>query len=173
MKLELGAGYRPTRGYQHNDLHPFHHIEHPGEAWMLDLPNDSCTEILALGFVEHLTYYQTLDTLRNMRRILQPGGLFLFDVPDYPRWVGYYLNHLNNEPCPVTMDHVRRTLFGWGRWDGDYHMYGWDRQHLEDTLETCGFTPHIYPAAPAEFINRTHRDRFHIPTDAHLYVVAR
>jgi predicted SAM-dependent methyltransferase len=171
VKLELGAGHRPTRGYVHNDLHPGPHIEHVGEAWMLDLPDNSCDEILAVAFIEHLTYNQALDTFRNVHRMLKPGGLFLFDVPDYPVWVGYYLDHRIGEECPVTLDHVRRTLFGWGRFPGDSHLYGWDEEHLYEALTDCGF---FAPRLDVEqFKIRMHRDRFDNPADAHIYVIAR
>lgn len=172
VKLELGAGHRPTRGYKTNDLHAFPGIDYPGEAWMLDLPDKSLDEVLALGFVEHLTYFQALDTFRNIHRMLKPRGLFLFDVPDYPAWCAYYMRAMAGAAGPddPSMDHIRRTLFGWQRWPGDEHKYGWDREHLSATLCQAGFTIHAYDMSP--FVARTHRDRFHRKWDAHLYVVA-
>lgn len=172
MKLELGAGHRPTRGYEHNDLYPWDHIEHVGPAWMLDLPEGSVDEVLALAFVEHLTYGEALDTFRNVRRMLVPGGTFLFDVPDYPVWASYYLDLLDGRDAPVSMKHVRRTLFGWGRWPGDEHKYGWDREHLGEALEACGFKS-LVTDFPRAFQWRVFRQRFDRPEDAHLYVVAR
>lgn len=171
MKLELGAGHRPTIGYEHNDLYPFDHIEHVGAPWLLDLPSGSVSEVLALAFVEHLTYYEACDTFRNVRRMLEPGGVFLFDVPDYPVWARYYLDSLAGMDTPVTMDHIRKTLFGWARWPGDEHKHGWDDTHLGDTLLDCGFTTVLFSVEP--FLERgIHRARFHNPADAHLYVSA-
>lgn len=172
MKLELGAGHRPTRGYIHNDLHPFPHIEHVEVPWLLDLPDDSVDEVLALAFIEHLTYYEALDTFRNVARMLKPGGLFLFDVPDYPVWATYYVEGVNGVDVPFDMDAVRATLFGWGRWDGDEHKFGWDHSHLWNALWTCGFQPRIGSGNVDEFRQRAHRDRFGQPNNAHLYVVA-
>jgi predicted SAM-dependent methyltransferase len=171
VKLELAAGSRPTRGYTHNDAFEFHHIEVVGDPWMLELPDRSVDEVLALAFVEHLTYEQALDTFRNVYRMLAPNGLFLFDVPDYPVWVGYYLAHMAGDDAPLPLDHVRKTLFGWQRWPGDEHKYGWDRAHLSDALRLCGFTIHDYDVRA--FQSRVFRQRFHRPVDAHLYVVAK
>jgi predicted SAM-dependent methyltransferase len=175
MKLELGAGLRPTRGYTHHDGWAFPHIEHVGDPWMLDLPDQSLDEVLAVAFIEHLTYDQACDTFRNVRRMLKPGGTFLFDVPDYPRWVTYYLQRLGRYHVPDDdtpgLDHIRRTLFGWGRWPGDSHLYGWDHDHLGETLETCGFRPEFNRLDL--FVDRVHRERFTQPWDAHLYVAAR
>lgn len=170
MKLELGSGHRGTRGYLHNDLHAFEGIDVPGKAWMLDLDDDSLDEVLALGFVEHLTFYEALDTFRNVRRMLKPGGLFLFDVPDYPTWASYYLDALSGEATPVPMEHIRKTLFGWARWPGDEHKFGWDHGLLSDQLDEVGFAV-WFDVRP--FVERTYRARFTKPTDAHLYAVAR
>lgn len=176
MKLELGAGQRPTRGYEHNDLHPFDHIEHVGPPWLLDLPGSSCEEILALAFIEHLTYEQALDTFRECARMLAPEGHFYFDVPDYPVWCGYYLKQLEalRQGSPFTnipdLTHIRRTLFGWQRWPGDEHKYGWDREHLEETLAMCGLAAVSWSVKP--FVERAYRQRFDRPSDAHLYVTA-
>lgn len=170
MKLELGAGHRPTRGYLHNDLNPGRDIECVGDAWMLDFADNSLDEVLAIAFIEHLTYDQARDTFRNVYRMLKVGGLFLFDVPDYPRWVEYYLGHLKGNSVPISMDHVRRTLFGWGRFPGDSHLYGWDRKHLAETLREVGFRHVVW--GPEPFAERTYRNRFQDPVDAHLYVMA-
>lgn len=173
MKLELGSGHRGTRGYLHNDLHAFEGIDVPGKAWELDLDDNSLDEVLALGFVEHLTYYQALDTFRNVHRMLKPGGLFLFDVPDYPVWCRYYLDARAGKSTPVPMDHIRKTLFGWARWPGDEHKFGWDAELLYETLVGIGFRWHraSLPDSAAMFRERTYRSRFDRAEDAHLYAV--
>lgn len=175
IKLELGAGHRPSRGYSHNDLYPFDHIEHVGNPWMLDLSDDSLAEVLALGFMEHLTFDQARDTMRNCARMLEPGGMFLFDVPDYPVWASYYLKQLGAKSGEYTnippLDHVRKTLFGWQRWPGDEHKWGWDQDSLAETLIETGFKAVSWGLQP--FVNRgLYRARFFRPEDAHLYVCA-
>ena len=171
MKLELGCGHRPTIGYEHNDLWPFDHIEHVGHPSMLDLPDKSVNEVLALGFVEHLTYFEALDTFRNVHRMLQPGGTFLFDVPDYPVWARYYLDALDGKPTPLSLAHIRNTLFGWQRWPGDEHRWGWDLDLLTGALHATGFDELTWGLEA--FLGRgLHRGRFRNPADAHLYVTA-
>lgn len=170
MKLELGAGGRPTPGYEHNDAQPWDHIEHVGDPWMLTLPDQSLDEVLALAFIEHLTYDQARDTFRNVHRMLRPDASFLFDVPDYPTWARYYVDLIGGYDAPVTLEHCRRTLFGWQRWPGDEHLYGWDGQLLTDVLHDTGYTRVTFGVDP--FRARTYRQRFGRPYDAHLYVTA-
>lgn len=171
MKLELGAGNRPTPGYCHNDLHDFPGVDLVGEPRSLDLPTNSVQEVLALAFMEHLTYNEFYDTLRNVRRMLEPGAQFLFDVPDYPIWARYYLDLLAGKPAPLPMDHVLRTLFGWQRWPGDEHKSGWDKATLEVALIDAGFTKIQWGVK--HFTDREiYRKRFSDVADAHLYVMA-
>jgi predicted SAM-dependent methyltransferase len=179
MLIELGAGQRPTKGYTHLDIHPFPHVEIVGEPWMVDcIEPGSVHEVLALAFIEHLSYEHALDTFRAVREWLHRDGLFLFDVPDYPRWAKYYLFRMGAVaedliPADVpTLDHVRRTLFGWQRWPGDEHLYGWDEVHLAAALRDCGFD--VVSVDDVEpFKARAYRQRFDRPWDAHLYVTAR
>lgn len=174
MKLELGVGHRPTPGYEHQDLHPFDHVEHVGYPWMLELPDNSVEEVLALAFIEHLTYDQVRDTLRAMHGFLIPGGQFLFDVPDYPYWASAYLRQVNVTPPYYTdipdLDWCRRTMFGWQRWPGDEHKSGWDKQLIVEFCTDAGYTFVEFDVAP--FIARTFRKRFHNDMDRHLYVIA-
>lgn len=171
MKLELGAGNRPTPGYWHNDTHHFPHIEVVGDPWMIELADNSVSEVLALAFMEHLTYDHALDTLRNVHRLLEPGGCFLFDVPDYPVWARYYLDALDGKHTPIPMEHIRKTLFGWQRWPGDEHLYGWDRDLLSAAVHDCGYAEIRWGLAP--FLERKlYRRRFKDKADAHLYVCA-
>ena len=105
--------------------------------------------------------------------MLRPAGWFLFDVPDYPIWAGYYLAHLSDDDYmpPIPMEHVKKTLFGWQRWPGDEHKWGWDREQMTSTLLETGFKAVTYGLTP--FLNRgLYRARFFRPEDAHLYVCA-
>lgn len=169
MRLELGAGLRPTRGYVHHDAQPFPHIEYHDDPWMLDLPDESCDEIFALAFIEHLTYDQARDTFRNVHRMLRPGGVFLFDVPDFPAWCRYYLACIGEGFSPLPLVDIRRTMFGWQRWPGDEHKSGWDRRLIVGELEHVGFSVTF---GVESFAARTWRSRFTQPLDAHLYVQA-
>lgn len=171
MKIELGSGNRGTRGYIHTDLQPFPGIDVVSVPWLLDYPDNSVEEVLALAVIEHLTFGEAYDTFRNIHRMLQPGGAFVFDVPDYPIWCGYYLDLLNGDLCPLPLDHVRRTLFGWQRWPGDEHKSGWDGELLSEALNEAGYT--TQQLGVQRFLDRgLYRRRFHRPEDAHLYVVA-
>jgi len=170
-KLEIGCGQRPTPGYIHNDLNAFDGVDIVGSPWEIDLPNGSLDETLALGLVEHLTYGQVRETFVNVHRMLAPGGVFLFDVPDIPIWCQYVVDHFAGRDIPFTIDHVFNTLYGWQRWPGDEHKSGWWQARLEDELHTGGF--HDLEFGVNLMLDRgLMRNRFMRPHDAHIYCQA-
>lgn len=170
IKLELGAGKRPTPGYEHCDLNPFEDIEYVAAAWDLDLPDESVQEVLALGLMEHLTYDQFEAVLANVHRMLQPGGRFFFDVPDLPVWAEYLVRSLRGESVPFDRNHIYHTIYGWQRWPGDEHHSGWDLTSLDEILATAGFAKIEYGVG--YFLRHgLYRDRFLRPKNAHIYVV--
>ena len=171
MKLEIGCGQRPTPGYIHNDLNDFPGVEIVGNPWEVDLEASSLKEVLALGVVEHLTYGQTLETFKNIRRMLAPKGEFVFDVPDIPVWCGYVVDHFAGKTIPFEIDHVFATLYGWQRWPGDEHKSGWYESKLILELQSAGFTKFDFGVEHMK--TRGHsRNRMDRPLDAHIYCVA-
>lgn len=166
MRLELGSGERPTPGFLSSDVYPHPDVDIVSPAWDIDLPDGSVSEVLALGVMEHLTYQQFTDTVANVHRMLEPAGLFLFDVPDLPVWCRYLIDLTEGREAPFTLEHVCSTLYGWQRWPGDEHKSGWTVGALLDELD--GFTVK-FGVEPFKVYERR---RFWRPSDAHLYVSA-
>ena len=167
-KLEIGCGHRPTPGYIHNDVNAFEGVDVVGMPWEIDFADGTLDEVLALGSIEHLTYAQVGETLRNVRRMLAPGGAFYFDVPDIPVWCSYVVDHFAGRSIPFSIEHVFATLYGWQRWPGDEHKSGWWQERLEQELRECGFEE--YRFGVQIFLDKgIERNRFLRPHDAHIY----
>jgi SAM-dependent methyltransferase len=168
QKLEIGCGQRPTAGYIHNDINAFDGVDIVGSPWEIDLPSNSLDEVLALGVIEHFTYGQVHDAFANVYRMLAPGGVFLFDVPDIPVWCRYVVDHFEGRSIPFTIDHVFSTLYGWQRWPGDEHKSGWWQVRLEEALHRARF--HDLTFGVRVLLDQGHtRNRFLRPDDAHIY----
>lgn len=168
MRVELGSGERPTPGFVATDIYPHPRLDLCAPAWELDYPDESVSEVLALGVMEHLRPSEFTATVRNVRRMLVPGGSFVFDVPDLVAWCRYLVDAAEGRPTPFPLDHILKTLYGWDRWPGDEHKSGWTRDLLLKELE--GFTVSF---GVEQFVLRGHdRRRFGRPADAHIYVVA-
>jgi predicted SAM-dependent methyltransferase len=81
LKLHIGAG--PTRlpGWVNSDISPSELSFNL--SWGIPLADDSVAFAYAGHVFEHLYYAgEALDMLREVRRVLKPGGVFRFIVPD-------------------------------------------------------------------------------------------
>lgn len=165
MKLELGAGQRPTPGYISTDSYPHPGLDHVCNAW--EIPDGPYDEVIALGVIEHLTMTDAFATFDRIHEVLQPGGTFLFDVPDFVQWARY----LEHGTDLFEIDHVMATLHGWCRWPGDEHKSSWTPELIEFAMARWNYVE--VSAEPAKFLTRgLIRNRMTRPGDAHLYVVA-
>src|SRR4051812_12717815 len=116
-KLELGSGARPTPGYLHQDItvQPGVELDFTCLPWEIPIEQNSLSEVIALGLMEHLRYTEFHLALNHIRRLLKPGGSFVFDVPDLKIWSEYLYNMTHNLSAknPFSDEHVLATMFGW------------------------------------------------------------
>lgn len=174
-KLELGSGEKPTHGYLHQDITPMPGVDldFTCNPWEIPLPENTLSEVLALGLVEHLRFEEVRMTLRHMHKILKKGGSFLFDVPDMKVWSEYLYNttHGMSDKNPFPDSHTWNTIYGWQRWPGDEHKSGWTKESLVEEVKKAGFAEveegvHIFTSKGIQ------RGRFTRPGDAHIYIKA-
>jgi predicted SAM-dependent methyltransferase len=175
LKLELGVGERPTEGYLHQDISNSSgvNLDFSCPPWEIPIEDDSLTEVLALGVVEHLRFDEVSKTAANVHRMLAPDGCFIFDVPDMKVWSEYLYNvtHGRADENPCTAEHVWRTIYGWQRWPGDEHKSGWTREDMLSLLKTAGFEK-IEEDVNILLAKGIERRRFARSWDAHIYLCA-
>jgi predicted SAM-dependent methyltransferase len=169
-KLELGCGDRPTPGYLHQDIIELVPLDFGCQPWEIPLNNNVMSEVIAIGVMEHLRLEDFRKTIAHVYKLLEPGGIFLFDVPDIKVWSEYLYNTLRGFPAPFTREHIFATIWGWQRWPGDEHKYGWTYTAILQELEPLGFT---IDEGKKDIMDRgIVRNRFSRPKDAHIYIKA-
>lgn len=175
-KLELGSGQRPTPGYLHQDItnQPDVALDFHCQIWEIPLKENSLSEIIALALMEHLRFADFTRALKHIYKLLAPGGVFLFDLPDIKIWSEYLykITHGMQGEVPFSPKHVFATFWGWQRWPGDEHQCAWLKDDLFQHLREIGFSE-ILAESPQIFLSRgISRGRFKNPADAHLYIKA-
>ena len=110
--------------------------------------------VYASHVLEHVPWFKTMDTLKEMYRILKPGGVLEVWVPDIEKIARAYLNnesHLDgwykfNPDKDVTKWFAAR-LFTYGP-DPNWHRAAFDKRYLKKCLLEAGFRNTFHPGTP-------------------------
>lgn len=143
----------------------------------LPVADNSASAVYASHVLEHLAYDDFGTALRNTYRILKPGGVFRFIVPDLRARAELYLartssgdpdaaksfmtnSHLGLTQQPRTLASRVRTLLGHSA-----HLWMWDEPAVCDFLKKVGFVDirrcHFGDAEDVAFQQVECRERFH------------
>ena len=144
LRIEIGSGDFPTRGYVHVDANRWgRQVEHVSSASALPFADASAEELLAVHILEHVHASSVLATLREWRRVLRPGGFAQIHVPDAATVFAAYL-----DSPPESKWTVMIPIFGMtsharlgrpGALDLERHHAIYDFALLERVLLDAGF----------------------------------
>jgi len=105
LKLNLGCASNPIEGYVNidqdslqdmKDRYPEKNFPDWVEIYqhdIFDLPYEegAVDEILADGFLEHLSFIEEKKFFDEMKRVLKPGGILSVSVPNFEKVVRFWL----------------------------------------------------------------------------------
>jgi len=152
VNVGCGRSVRPGFINVDYDWHPAIHL-----CWdlreKLPLADASAAGIFTEHCLEHFTYDQCLDALRDMHRILEPGGVLRVIVPDGGLYLDLYQRHRRGEKVEfpyvgeggaadleldsrygfTPMMAVNRIFRGYG------HAFAYDHETLRNLLREAGF----------------------------------
>lgn len=137
IKLHIG-GQEKRDGWLILDALPGPHVDHVGNCNDLSfLPEESCAEVYASHVFEHLGYNGELQrTLKDVHRVLKPGGRLRASVPDLE-----ILCRLLVHPAADGRERfqVMRMMFGGRTTPFDVHYVGLTFEFLGGFLHEAGF----------------------------------
>jgi hypothetical protein len=117
----------------------------------LPISSNSCAGVYASHVLEHLTLCDFDKALDETFRILRPGGICRFVVPDLLKLASTYVEACRREDPKASLVFVRETYLGREtrpRSAGDWlrallgnseHLWMWDRFSLSHALQAHGF----------------------------------
>jgi len=138
LRLNIG-GTTPLEGWKILNIQPGPDVDFVGDCKDLgQFADNSCHEIYASHVFEHLSYVNELvDTLKEIRRILVPGGTCKISVPDFELLCRMFVHpSLNGEQRFFVMN----MIFGGQQDPWDFHKVGLSWELLSSYLQQAGFT---------------------------------
>ena len=144
-KLQIGAWRFPLSGWLNSDL--VTGSVHLDLTRPLALPDSTFSYVFGEHVIEHLSERHGVALLRELRRILRPGGVVRLTTPDLKKIIALYedrhegislrdyLAYFNQEtwhharPCQLFNTYLRH----WG------HKYIYDEEDLAAKLREAGF----------------------------------
>ncbi|MCX5804133.1 MAG: methyltransferase domain-containing protein [Proteobacteria bacterium] len=131
LRLQLGCGSRHFEGYINIDWRKTRATDLVCDIRKLPYIDNSVELIETYHVIEHLPRHDLPKTLKEWHRILVEGGKLIIECPDFDEIVKRYL-----EGDERQLD----GIFGLQRFEGDYHLFGYNTARLTRVLKECGFT---------------------------------
>jgi len=146
--LEIGPGKHPVDPrWDMMDM-----IQRPGITYKHDARirpwpiKDNQYQLVYMSHVlEHIPWFDTIDTLAEVLRILKPGGFVEIWVPNFELIVDAYLerkcmdNWYKFNPKKDYMTWINGRLFTYGPGEENWHRAAFDEESLKGCLVAAGF----------------------------------
>ncbi len=138
MRIEIGAGSKPTPGYVHVDAVAGEDVDVVDDGRTLrSFQAGVAEEIYSHWFLEHVARHEVAPMLEQWKRVLMPGGQIHIVTN----------NHEAHNRClaagEITWQEWSYLIYavenkvGYSVWD--IHKCAWNQELLAETLERSGF----------------------------------
>ena len=134
-KLEIGSGPKPKEGYVHFDIRKLPGTDVVGDAKKLPFKEGEFSEVYSRFFLEHLSRKDAKLALKEMFRVLCPGGVVEIIVPNLAYFARLYL-----EAKGQKKEWALNKIYGFENYPQDHHYFGYDFDTLKGFLEEAGFS---------------------------------
>jgi predicted SAM-dependent methyltransferase len=131
LNLHLGCGNTHLENHINIDWRKTSATDVVCDIRRLPYPDDSVSLIATYHVIEHLSRHDLPRALKDWHRVLSPGGKLVIEYPDFDELVKKYLDGDERQ-----LD----GIFALQRFQGDYHLFGYNFKRLKRLLESSGFT---------------------------------
>ena len=131
IKLHLGCGERHKDGYLNIDWRKTQATDFVCDITAIPFKNNSISVIESYHVIEHLSKDDAIKTLENWYKMLEVGGKLVIECPNFDEAVKEYLDG--------NQDRIY-NIFGYRRFPGDGHLFGYNYERLAMVLTSIGFS---------------------------------
>ena len=134
LKIHLGCGPINLQGWVSIDVRQAPHVHLQSEGFALsEFADGAISEIYMCHVLEHFSFEEVGEILRNFHKKLKIGGVLRLSVPDFDRLVTVYQANGNN------LELVKLALMGGQDYAYNFHKCVFNCTTLTDVLVACGF----------------------------------
>jgi predicted SAM-dependent methyltransferase len=134
IKLNIGCGDVPIKGYVNIDLH-VEAADVKMNALELEYADGEVDEIYSSHLLEHFGKNDVPKALKEWYRVLKNGGKLSMNLPNLEWCLKNWLNQPEDKKWGLPLD----MIYGLQTNDGEYHKTGFTRSRLEQLLKAAGF----------------------------------
>ena len=152
LTLNVGCGERTYDTYPHPfykcinyDFRDLPCVDVVGDVRELPYPDEHFDYILASDIIEHFPISETPNIITEWRRVLKPGGLIEFRLPNLRAICTKYVSGIHDAKLTSWL------LYGGQDYIGNFHYVGFDRQFLNAVIAPIGFEEVEYKDADNNF----------------------
>lgn len=133
--LHIGCGGINSPEFINLDARPMQHVHIVSKnIFALRIIPDASLDLVYMSHVlEHVQRSQTLQTIKEMKRVLRAGGILRISVPDFDHIVNMYQQTGND------IDLILPALMGGQNYAFNFHYSAFNEASLTDILHKAGF----------------------------------
>ena len=133
--LHIGCGEIDAPGFINIDARPYPHVHIVAKnlSRLTTIPDEAADLVYMCHVLEHVSHRTVIGTLREMSRVLKPGGILRISVPDLDHMIALYQTSGNE----VTA--IEQPLMGGQDYSFNFHHAIFNRAHLQRLLLASGF----------------------------------
>jgi predicted SAM-dependent methyltransferase len=133
--VHLGAGPINIQGWINIDARSDSHIHLQSDGFDLnEFADGALSEIYMCHVLEHFSFEESKDILRNLHKKLKVGGVLRLSVPDFDRLIAVYHSNGND------LEFVKKALMGGQDYMYNYHKSIYNNALLANLLLSCGYS---------------------------------
>ncbi len=131
MKLDIGSGRKPHKGYKTIDIEEYANPDYLGD--FREMTFKDVEAIRAHHLLEHFPIQEVPDILSLWYSWLKPGGVLLIEVPDF-EGVCREWEQTRYKDRFLLFTFGTTAKNEWGK-----HYYGWHEENLSRYFKKAGF----------------------------------